>query len=302
MRVIAAIVFLATTLAMASPATAFAAETETYDLSFTLPTAGMSGCQVCHGDPNLVKVTGEATSSLFVDSEALADTAHPDQACTSCHTDFALKTPHENVDDDEAWKLVAQTSCQSCKDHSTQSDQYTAGAHTPVLEPGVTNAELEAERAAAGKPVQVPTCGGCHGGHAIPSKEDTAAQAAFNRTGDAVCGSCHADRSESYEDYYHGAAYREGAWDAPSCWDCHGAHLVLPASDRKSMVHPANLAQTCGGQEWCHTDVNQEFLEYAEFIHGRSEAVDENPLAAAFEAAKQGVSDAVEKIVSLFQS
>jgi len=290
-------------ICVAMPVMAQAAESaheDTYDLSFTLPTAGMSGCQVCHGDPNLAKSSAETTSSIHVDSEVLASSAHPEQPCTVCHTDFALSTPHENVDDDEAWKQVAQTSCQSCKDHTTQHDEYTAGAHTPVLKPGVTQAQVESQRAAQGKPIEVPTCGGCHGGHAIPSKEDTTAQFEFQKSALEVCGGCHIDRSNNYIDYYHGAAYREGAYDAPACWDCHGAHRVLPASDNKSPVNPQHLVETCG-KEGCHVDVTEQFVsEYGPFIHGRPDALEENPLLSVYESAKQGVADALLKIASLF--
>ncbi len=34
------------------------AQAQDYDLSFTLPTAGKSGCMVCHADQNLGRVEG----------------------------------------------------------------------------------------------------------------------------------------------------------------------------------------------------------------------------------------------------
>lgn len=303
MRMRLGLVVLVAVIVIAIPATAVAAEAakpETYDLTFTLPTAGMSGCQVCHGDPNLTKSSEVETSSIHVDSELLSTSAHPEQPCTVCHTDFALSTPHDNIDDDEAWRSIAQTSCQSCKDHGTQRDDYTGGAHTPVLTPGMTQARAESRRVAQGKPAKVPTCGGCHGGHFIASKEDSAAQAAFQRDAIRVCGECHADRSENYTDYYHGAAYRRGAADAPACWDCHGAHRVLPASNNKSPINPQHLVETCGGEN-CHVDVTDEFVsEYAPFIHGRPTALSENPILAVYQTAKQGVVDALQKIASLF--
>jgi hypothetical protein len=165
----------------------------------------------------------------------------------------------------------------------------------------VSAAQAQANRKAEGKPEQVPTCGGCHGGHAIPSKEDTESLVAFNKSAIEVCGGCHTDGAETYADYYHGAAYKEGApWDAPACWDCHGAHEVLPASDRNSPVHPDNLVATCG-QEGCHVDANEEFVKYASLIHGKQEALEQNPLWSFYDSAKQGISAALENIATLFQ-
>ncbi len=124
---------------------------------------------------------------------------------------------------------------------------------------------------------------------------------AFNKSGVEVCGECHTKGAETYADYYHGAAYKEGApWDAPACWDCHGAHLVLPASDRNSPVHPDNLVKTCG-QDGCHVDANEEFVKYASLIHGKQEALEENPLWSFYDSAKQGISAALENLTTLFQ-
>jgi len=299
-----AIVAVITATVLALPGVAYAASSSaapsTYDLAFTLPTAGKSGCQVCHGDPGLQQATGETTSSLYVDQQVLDDSAHPEAVCTGCHADFALKTPHENVKNGYDWRNVASTSCQTCKDHQPQYDEYTSGAHSPVPEPGETAQQTAARRAAAGQPAEVPTCGLCHGGHAVPSKEDTAAQFAYQRRGLEVCGGCHAAEADTYADYYHGAAYREGAWDAPACWDCHGAHTVLPATDRQSPVNPDNLVQTCG-QEGCHPEVTPDFVEYAQLIHGKPEELQANPLWSFYDSAKQGISAALEKITALFQ-
>ncbi len=107
---------------------------DTYDLSWTLPTAGKSGCLVCHGDQNLQRVQGGATVSLYVSYEQLQVSAHANVPCTGCHSDFAFKTPHNNTDSD-AWKAVAKSSCKNC--HKSQFAAYTAGVHSPARPPGV---------------------------------------------------------------------------------------------------------------------------------------------------------------------
>jgi len=292
---------------LALPVNAHAAEakpsreaTGTYDLEFTLPTAGKSGCQVCHGDSNLVRATADSVESLFVDSRVLDVSAHQQQVCTSCHMDFAYKTPHETVVQGSEWRATAKLACKNCKQHQSQFTEYSSGAHSLAGKPGETPAQTEAARRAAGKPTQVPLCGDCHGGHQIASKEDTAAVAAYQRSGLEVCGGCHEAQANAYADYYHGAAYRRGAPDAPSCWDCHGTHEILPADDRRSMVSEQRLVETCG-QEGCHVgEVTEEFVEYAELVHGKDELLQENPIWAAYHSARAGFQVVLGTIRSWF--
>jgi cytochrome c553 len=114
-----------------------------------------------------------------------------------------------------------------------------------------------------------------------------------------MCGQCHDDFTESYMDYYHGAAYQDGSLDAPACWDCHGAHQMLPASDRRSPVNTANLIETCGQ---CHDDVNEEYVAYAELVHNREEVAAEVPLIQFYNATRSAIEGAVRTVTSWFES
>ncbi len=113
MRARHAIVVLVAAFLLLLPCAAYAASSKessrTYNLDWTLPTAGKSGCMVCHGDPGLQQTSAETTSSLYVDQVVLDASAHPEALCTGCHVDFALKTPHENAGDSYAWKAVANS-------------------------------------------------------------------------------------------------------------------------------------------------------------------------------------------------
>lgn len=286
------------------PTAGYAAEksketSSTYSLDFTLPTAGKSGCMVCHGDPNLVKISGQTTSTIFVSVEQVEMSAHKADLCTGCHIDFAYTAPHVFSKNDADWTLVAKSACKNCKDHSPQFTDYAVGAHSPAGIPGKSAAEIAATRAAEGKPPTVPLCGDCHGGHAIASKEDTSARAAYRARGIEICGTCHMDFADSYSDYYHGAAYRAGAADAPACWDCHGTHEVLPADNRRSMVNERNLVITCG-QEGCHANVTDDFIEYAGFIHGRGELLAANPVWMLYDSARSVVNGVLQTVSSWF--
>ena len=46
---------------------------------------------------------------------------------------------------------------------------------------------------------------------------------------------------------------------------------------------------------------NEEFVKYASLIHGKQEALEENPLWSFYDSAKQGISAALENLTTLFQ-
>lgn len=279
---------------VSAAATASAAATRTYDLDFTLPTAGKSGCLVCHGDPNLAKIGVETTSSIYVDVARLQKSAHAeDTPCTGCHLDFAYTSPHKQIEGGDDWAAAAKLACKNC--HKDAFSAYANGMHSPAGKPGQTPDETVKARVAAGKPANVPLCGDCHGGHTIPSMDDTPAMTAQHLTGYDMCGTCHIEAAASYSDYYHGAAYRRGSLDAPSCWDCHGYHEILAVDDRRSPVHPSRLAETCG-QAGCHDNVDEQFLEYAKLIHGHDALRDANPV---FSLTRDTIGRAVETLRSL---
>lgn len=267
----------------------------TYDLDFTLPTAGKSGCTVCHADKNLVRVSEGRTVALYVDTATLQRSAHKDVPCTGCHVDFAYKTPHLNVQNGSDWRSVAKLACKNC--HDNQFTEYATGAHSPAPKPGQTASQTAEARKAAGKPEFAPLCGDCHGGHDIPSKDDTAAVMAYRKKGLEICGTCHVKEAGDYADYYHGAAYRRGAADAPSCWDCHGTHRILPTNDRSSMVNETQLVQTCGK---CHTNVDESYVSYAPLIHRKSEVLSSNPLWSVINTTREAVRGAFDTIASWF--
>lgn len=240
-------------------------------LDFTLPTFGKSGCLVCHSDPKLVVPKGGADVSYWVDEAAYNRSIHARVVCTGCHTDFGFKAPHTSTVD---WKMTAKQSCAAC--HQQQARDVADGGHAVRPLP---------DKKVDPKAAEKPQCGDCHGGHDIQKLTDNpAGKAALHGRGQEICGreGCHKDYWDNYDDYYHGRAYKQGAEDAPSCWDCHGAHTVLASTSRLAPTNVANIAETCGkgatGGLVCHEGSSEDLATYVKLIHKRKDVLASNLL------------------------
>jgi hypothetical protein len=272
LTVVAGLVVFATLFVLPAGALAQEASVETtvggYDVDFTLPTAAKSGCLVCHGDENLIRLREDEIVSFYVDPAQLEAGPHATVQCSGCHLDFAFTLPH--VQEAEEWQNTAKSACKNC--HQDQYVEYGQGVHRPDVGNG-ESADAD----------EKPLCGDCHGSHDIVALVDSPeGQQAMRDNAYEICGRCHQDYWDNYDDYYHGRGFKAGAYDAPSCWDCHGYHDIRPSDDRLSRVHESRLAETCTSGDACHDDVNDGYLDYADLIHGQREAYDQNPLLAIF--------------------
>ncbi len=262
--------------------------TATYDLSFTLPTAGKSGCMVCHGDPNLVRIQNGQTVSMYIDTAMIETSAHATVQCTGCHLDFAYSVPHI-APGSEAWRDVAKAACKNC--HKEAFTAYSAGVHSPAPTPPATGATATPAATSSGSTAnttRLPLCGDCHGSHDIQMLTDNpAGQEQLHARGKEVCGDCHPAYWDNYNDSYHGAAYKRGAKDAPACWQCHTAHDILISTDRRSAVNEANLTDTCSTCH--HNQPNDEYVTYSTLVHKRQEIYSENPIVAFWQHAVETI-------------
>jgi cytochrome b subunit of formate dehydrogenase len=112
-----------------------------------------------------------------------------------------------------------------------------------------------------------PTCPDCHGDHNVVAAEPVEEGKRTRIV--ATCSSCHFslalsakfdfrnDPVATFEQSYHGVVFEGGKTTAADCGSCHRVHDVLPASDPRSSVHPANLERTCGE---CHLRVTERFV------------------------------------------
>ncbi|TLM89309.1 MAG: hypothetical protein FDZ75_06520, partial [Actinobacteria bacterium] len=222
------------------------------------------GCQACHASQTLTKESGTGIKSFTV--AGLDDSAHQDVTCQQCHIDY-------RYDDQKAptqvWSVNAGIACAEChKDAKKEKDREPVALY---------DMSIHADKIRSGD-YKSATCASCHGGHYIFRLDTESAKSRLHQASYRVCARCHDEKYASYNDYYHGKAYKAGAPDAPACWDCHESHDILPSSDPSSSVNPANVGETCG-QKGCHKGSNEQFgAGAAELIHQKEKAAQENPI------------------------
>lgn len=173
----------------------------------------------------------------------------PNDSCIACHS--ALETPAG-----EPAKLIegdvhhqAGLSCADC--HGGDPKDFSMGAMSPAKGfHGVS------------KKAQVPElCARCHSNPGY-----------MRRYNPGI-------RTDQYSEYLtsvHGKRLKRGDTKVASCVDCHSVHDILPVSDPRAPVNPANVAGTCAK---CHADpaymkgydipVNQ-FALYSRSVHAKT--------------------------------
>lgn len=220
------------------------------------------GCLVCHSDPKYK--ADKVLKSVFVEKDMMMKSSHKDIPCTGCHSNYttAPTASHEEESKKSANTFIqtARTSCYRCKDHQKDVDKLRTSAHDP-------NANNVGKQ---------PTCVDCHGYHDIRNPDrKTKWGKDFALTGKDMCGSCHTEAYDSYNDYYHGMPYKMKEYGTPACWDCHGNHDMHMINSPESQVNDKNLPKAC---KKCHKESSPSFVSYAPLIHSRASVIAKNPL------------------------
>jgi len=207
-------------------------------------------CSTCHGNETMAKKHGLSNVyPLYMDSihgfalskEGLLVAA----SCISCHGSHHILS-HKDPQSPTYKANVAQT-CGKC--HAGITANYELGVHGKAVAAGNANA---------------PVCSDCHTAHAILQPTE----AAFRTQSTPICGSCHKEKFSTYRDTFHSQLGSLGGYvETARCWDCHKAHDVLPASDARSPIAPANLVVTCGR---CHAGANLSFVQYQPHANARN--------------------------------
>lgn len=205
-------------------------------------------CSACHGQKFVMEKAGLSAQSAIsyqasVHGRAVARGSAKAAVCTDCHDHHAVRPANDPLSG--IFKFNVARTCGQC--HAAIAGQYAESIHGTALARGNWNA---------------PVCTDCHGIHTISKAADRV------RGPRSSCERCHegvrlsqefgvaATRVASYESSYHGLARKMGSTLAADCSSCHGAHDILPSSDRRSAINPANLQKTCGK---CHPGAQANF-------------------------------------------
>jgi hypothetical protein len=220
--------------------------------------AQVSGCDVCHGKPELKRqLPSGRTQSLHVDRSELRASVHAAKNCADCHVDV-LEIPH--------LKPPQPVNCANCHYQGN-----TVGAPQGDLYQKYKES-VHGQAVVAGNP-QAPTCQDCHGSHRIKSRLDPGNQLSPSAT-PKVCGRCHLEIYAQYRTSIHGVGLEAGNKDVPSCADCHSEHGIRSHLDAASSTYSANVSTTCSA---CHAaegivgkyGISTEQVEaYQESFHG----------------------------------
>jgi protein-arginine kinase activator protein McsA len=199
-------------------------------------------CGNCHSNEGMAQKHGLASVyPSYIDSihgfalskEGLLVAAN----CQSCHGSHKILSQKNPLS--ATYKTNIPKTCGTC--HAGITTNYANGVHGKAVAAGKLNA---------------PVCSDCHTAHAILQPTESA----FRTQSTPICGSCHKEKFSTYRDTFHSQLGSLGGYvETARCWDCHGAHDVLPASDPRSPIAPANLVKTCGR---CHVGANESFVQY----------------------------------------
>ena len=211
-------------------------------------------CGRCHGDKSVMQGTGISDRPFLsyresVHAKAIAQGNLAAAVCTDCHKSHDI-LPASNSQSSIA-KLNVPATCGQC--HQTETSEFVQSIHGQAVARGVSRS---------------PACTDCHGIHKIESPTERTTATASVAVATESCSDCHegvaltqefgvaGGRVSSYQDSYHGLASRLGSTLVANCASCHGVHNILPSSNPRSRIHPANLTQTCGQ---CHIGAGENF-------------------------------------------
>src|ERR1043165_4347052 len=193
-------------------------------------------CGRCHGDRNIMQGSGITDRPFLsyresVHAQAVSRGNTGAAVCSDCHRAHDILPASDTRS--PIFKFNVPQPCGPC--HPGIASEFAASVHGQAAARGVS---------------QTPVCTDCHGIHEIMKPETAGVSLRTN-----TCAKCHegvrlteefgvaGSRVQSYEQSYHGLARRLGSSVAADCASCHGTHNILPSSNPRSMIAPANLTQ-----------------------------------------------------------
>jgi cytochrome b subunit of formate dehydrogenase len=246
-----------------------------HGMSHALGASGAANCWDCHGSHGIMPVKDPASPVFKLNLP---------QTCARCHSNPGLTKEYEMKFPEAAAQymdslhgrallkmgLIVAPSCNDC--HGVHNIRRGVDRDSPIHHSNIAktcgkchvgveetyNRSIHGQLLAKGDP-RGPVCIDCHTAHQIEKPQN----GHFKMASDQRCGRCHQDRLDHYRETYHGKAMALGkpnvASDVAACYDCHGYHDVLPASNPASHLSSANILTTC---RQCHAGATAGFTEY----------------------------------------
>jgi hypothetical protein len=216
-------------------------------------------CAACHraGQKAAIRIKGDNNQNII---EHYTESIHGKgllksgltvtATCTDCHTSHR-ELPKEDQESSINHLNVAAT-CGAC--HLGIEEQFNKSVHSP----SITKTDKF-----------LPVCNTCHSAHSIIRADSEG----FKLTIMNQCGKCHEKIAETYFDTYHGKVSQLGYTKTAKCYDCHGAHDILPITNLASHLSRKNVVKTC---QKCHPSANKQFAGY--FSHATHHDPEKYPM------------------------
>ena len=212
-------------------------------------------CGVCHSQKFVMEASGHSAQPFYSYEESVhgrAVAAGSDKAavCTDCHGSHEILAASDTKS--SIYKFNVPLTCAKC--HQGVEQEFMQSIHGQAIARGNS---------------QAPVCTDCHGIHSIRAHGDPNSLVSSQNIARITCSRCHEGmrlsqefgfegrRSTTYLASYHGLASKLGSQVVANCASCHGVHNILPSSDARSTINPANLVKTCGQ---CHPGVTDKFV------------------------------------------
>jgi cytochrome b subunit of formate dehydrogenase len=157
-------------------------------------------------------------------------------ACTSCHTAHYV-LPASNPESTVSSARLPET-CGRC--HHGVEEKFEKSIHSRLVSKSKE---------------KLPVCDDCHTAHTIRRTDNVG----FKLSVMDSCGKCHKDVTETYFATFHGKVSQLGYAKTAKCYDCHGAHDILPPTNSASHLSRENVVQTC---QKCHPGATRRFAGY----------------------------------------
>ncbi len=156
--------------------------------------------------------------------------------CTSCHTAHSILPRSDSASSVNPKNLPA--TCGRC--HHGIEEQFEKSIHSVLV-------------STSGK--ELPVCNDCHTAHTIRRTDELGFKLEIMQQ----CGRCHQEIAKTYFDTYHGKVSQLGYTKTAKCYDCHGAHDILPVADPRSHLSREHVVATC---QQCHQGATRRFAGY----------------------------------------